>query len=81
MAGVVIAHDIGAVGNTVVLVPCSRSGTFAPSTTWAYMGGGGGRAWTIASNDTCMSPSVTYSTKVCCLTLTGLLAYFRASSY
>ena len=41
MTGVVIVHGVGATGNTVVLVPCSRSGTLAPCTTWAYVGGGG----------------------------------------
>ena len=62
-------HGIGAMGNTVVLVPCSRSGTLAPCTTWAYVGGGG-RAWTMASNDTCTSPSVTHGTNVLCVTPT-----------
>ena len=75
ITGVVIVLGVGAMGNTVVLVPCSRSGTLAPCSTWAYVGGG--RAWTMASNDTCTSPSVTYGTYVFCVTSAR---YFRSPS-
>ena len=35
MTGVVIVLGVGAMGNTVVLVPCSRSVALATCSTWA----------------------------------------------